>query len=62
VIGLQIQLFLELKDVLVPIGEFGCELGLVDLLLLDHRDESALAVLVLLDLGNYLLSLSQGLS
>lgn len=61
-IGLQIQLFLELKDVLVPIGEFGCELGLVDLLLLDHRDESALAVLVLLDLGNYLLSLSQGLS
>jgi hypothetical protein len=62
VIGLQIQLFLELKDVLVPIGEFGCELGLVDLLLLDHRYESALAVLVLLDLGNYLLSLSQGLS
>lgn len=61
-IGLQIQLFLELKDVLVPIGEFGCELGLVDLLLLDHRDESALAVLVLLDLGNHLLSLSQGLS
>jgi hypothetical protein len=62
VIGLQIQLFLELKDVLVPFSEFGCELDLVDLLLLDHRNESALAVLVLLDLGNHLLSLSQGLS